>query len=161
MNNALKLLALSDDFSVIRAFEHFHDYLLDHVVQTRSELLEAVPTELRMIAGVDLLDSLDKNAHEKLSRGDSIRLARQLLTAFSESSGFEAVVVQSLEQWKDDRQLVDVILAIGVVGAVWICLASTEFEIKGARGTIRKETVSTEQLKAIAELIRATFRLKD
>lgn len=154
MTEAMKQLALADDFTVVRAFETFHDALIQGSTQSIDTLIEAIPEAVRSDSGGDVAEILRQHAAAPLSEGDSVKLARLLLTAFAEDEAFAPLVVDSLANWRDDRQLVDVILAVGAVGAVWICLASTSAAFQGRWGKIEKAPMTEQQLNGIAAITR-------
>jgi hypothetical protein len=146
---------------VVRAFNEFHDRLLQQSTRGLDAVLQAVPDELRQRDGVDLVDLIQQDAARKLPERDAVQLARGLLVAFAEQPAFEPVVLEALRDWKDDRMLVDIVLSVGAVGAVWLCLASLGFSIKlGNRTVIEKTPIDDKQLIGFADVIRALWRVK-
>lgn len=152
---SLRRVALADDFEVVRVFEVFAKRIGETITVPRDELISSVPDSVRTVDGGDAVQELEARADESLSPGASVRAAREMLVLASEDPGLAPVVTDSFVGWKDDQQLVELVLSIGLVGAVWITLASTEISFADGKLRIHKSTATPQQLKAFADVIRA------
>lgn len=147
----------ADDFSIVRAFEQFHNQLVSGLRKSPEELLSSQSVELNDTFDSEKLEWLIINKDRQLSPEDSVKAARLLLDQFASDPNFSELVVESLQEWEDDRQLVGEILALGTVGAVWMCLASSEFTYNNGKFKIHKKATTAEQLSALADLAKSLF----
>ena len=153
--DALTRIARSTDFEAVRAFELFSTSLSEAAMTKREEILSGIPDDLRSVDGRDVLADLNANASVRLPETTSVLLARELFVAAAQSEKLAPLVVKSFEDWPDDKQMVETILAIGLVGAVWMVLASTRVDLRIGHLELKKDTNTAEQLRAFAEVIRA------
>jgi hypothetical protein len=156
---AMKRLALATDFEAVRIFEAFAKQITHSVTVSRDELAATVPADLRIAGGTDVIAQLDRRADEVLSPGTSVQSARGLLVLAAEDRELAVLVNEAHESWRDDRQLVDIVTTIGLVGAAWMVLASTRFSFKDGKFEIEKVANTSEQLEAFAAVIRAVLGL--
>ena len=154
---ALRRLAESNDFVAIRAFEEFHSRLLESINADPMRVEEGIHPEAE-----DLWRLLKTNASKLLDDDDAVSIARHLLAAFAEHEEFAHTVSDCLENWPDDTQAVGKILAVGLVGAVWMCIASTTVVYEGEHIRAVKQPFTAEQIEASSEVVmrRVTAAIK-
>lgn len=152
--DALRHIARCNDYAVLEAFRHFRSDLLAACPE-RERLGSEVPPQLRTVDGQDLPGLWEKNAAYNLPSGPAIQAARELLVLAAEDEHLAFLVIDAFSNRPDDREAVGEILAIGFVGAVWLCLLSTEFTFKSRNMTIKKRAFSDQQIKTLATIARA------
>ena len=125
------------------------------VLTPREEILSGPPENLRVVDGRNVIEELEMRADELLPPGASVQSARRLLAMAAEDTALAPLVKESFENWLDHKQFVDMVLAIGAVGAVWMVLSSTKVTIRSSHVDIEKTPSTASQLKAFADIIRA------
>ena len=161
MDEALKAIALSDDVSVVRAFEFLHTTLLNGLSFPASELLEQLETLPGFGASLQpLISHLHDNAGVEVSPQQSISLARLILVAWTENPDTAGLVLHCIENWPDDRQSVGKTIALGVIGTVWLLAATTEVLWKDGKLTIHKKAMVPQQIEATADTLRQTLSIR-
>jgi hypothetical protein len=156
---AVRRVAMATDFEVVRAFELFSERVSAPGTTRTDDLIADVPESLRTIDNQPVLAEFEERAMARLPQGTSIVAARTLLVLAAEQYATASLVVEVMEDWVDDRQLVEAVLAVGAVGAVWLVLCSLKGKVivKGRSGsvTLEKDANTADQLRAFADVIRA------
>lgn len=155
MNEAIKAIALSDDFSIVRSFEYFQSELTKSLPIPLSELQSSLkgPTSLA------LLDLLRENEDLALSSDSSVALARWALVEAAESGALAPFVTHCVQNWPDDRQSVGKILQLGGIGITWLIVATTEVTYRDGRLSIHKSGMSPTGIEASAATAKGKFEL--
>lgn len=155
---ALGRVAIADDFTISSAFADLHRLLHSSFGAPLEELERGLPEELKFIDGKVTLGFFESAAAEELDDQESLRIARRLFALAAVDEDIAPTVVDVLDSFSDDRQMVGEILAIGAVGAVWLIIASTAFSFKTSSGQVRKDKVSPALIKSFADLVRSVRR---
>ena len=154
MNKALLLLARASDFEAVRAFEYFHDRLVDGLtvsaVQIQQNIEKLATTDSHIEA---LASAIGEYSESTLNEVESVAVARYMLSLFAINESYTPIVADCVENWPDDRQTVGKILAVGVVGAVWMCIASTSVIYTNGDLEIHKDPFTSEQIIATTEFV--------
>lgn len=155
ISSALGQVAVASDFVIAGSFNELAAKLNERFSASSDDLAATLPSELRFMDGESMLGFFDRNAHRELDDESSLRIARQLFALAAANEETAPIVSETLSGFRDNRQMVGEILAIGVVGAVWLIVASTSFSFRTPAGTIKKQKVSASVIQAFAELARA------
>jgi hypothetical protein len=155
---ALRRIAGATDFQAVKVFEEF-TARLNEAIADREGIINGLPEGIRTIDGEAVVDLLNQKADQELSETESIRMARRLLTLAADDETLSSLIVESFDGWRDDLQAVELILAIGAIGTVWMVVASTDVKIKCKGLTVSKSAANADQLHALADLVRAMLGL--
>lgn len=159
--DGLKALALADDFTIVRAFEHFHGRLVRALGTPLADLARDVEANAAVSASVkSLLASLQENETEELREDQSVAVARELLVAAASAPECAALVRECLENWTDDRKSVGRTLSVGLVGAVWLLICTTKVTFKGEHVTVEKQPIPVDQVQISGDRLRGTIRFQ-
>jgi hypothetical protein len=153
--DALTALATATDFEVVEVFKVFANRLGTEVKRSRAEFIADLPAELRSVDSADVVAGFEAAADHTVTGTTAAAAARRLLALAAGDENTATLVTDSFDGWQDDSQLVDLVLSVGLVGSVWMVLASTTVVVKGGKITVEKSVNAPEQLKAFAEVIRA------
>src|SRR6266511_746643 len=134
--SAAERLAAMNDVQAVRFFEHWGAGLVDGRVTDLGTIVAGVPDELRAAPGFD--DVTDISAKERLDPETSAKVARAVLVPLADDPQVGPTIAAALETFKDDRLLVDVILAMGLVASVLLIVSTTEFDGKIGPVTFHK-----------------------
>ena len=149
---AITKLALSTDTNVILCMGYFYQQLLKDITSDSSELINKIDSSfLPTLPFRDLQIVKDIN-DEYLNEVDSISAARSLLYQFAASSQTSTTVIDALENWPDVEKS-NKTLKFGTVASLLLLVVATEFEYKSENIHIHKHPVSTEQIKALSEIL--------
>lgn len=151
---ALQRIALASDHSVLHAVEYLHDRLAGINDFDAATLLSDVPVEGETGGAIALLvEDSQQHYAMKLADSESVHFARHYLVALSTINGSaQRLIIESLEQWNDDRQTVGKVLSRGAVVTLLLIAMSTSFKYESDSLTIEKEALSAEQMKAFGEV---------
>ncbi|MEZ2352213.1 hypothetical protein [Caballeronia sp. RCC_10] len=160
MADAMKLIALSDDVTIVRSLEQLHALLSEAPMQS----LESVEKEVVVKADgspdiVNFLSLIREASDRSLSPMDSVRAARWLLTMLADRDQSKALVVHCIENEPKDRLKVGTVLTVGLVGAVWIWVATTDFSYADGKIEVHKAALEPEQIKLSAEILKGKLEL--
>src|SRR5258707_1240003 len=113
MNQAIRAIALTDDFTAIRALEQLQESIQQlEGYGSRKDLepkLEALAAESDTL--VKARAWLQRRAYDILDEQQSIELARQLLVSFAEYPDFSELVRRCVAEFPDEKQTVGKTLA--------------------------------------------------
>jgi hypothetical protein len=161
LNAAIRAIALADDVSIVRALEYFHAEVSKVLHASTADLLQQLSALRDREQSVGALISfLGESAGKDLSAADSVSLARWILVTAAESPSAEGFVLHCVHEWPDDRQTVGKTVAVGMIGAVWLVLATTEVAYKDGQLEVHKKPVIPEQVEATAKVLKARFQIK-
>lgn len=152
MNKAIRAIALSDDISIIRAFEYFHGELSGALQATMQELEKVLATA----GAAAIVDYVREREEHALDPVGSVETARFLLVSAADKPGLSELVLRCVDEWPDDWHSVRKILTVGAVGAVWMVLACTRVDYEGGRLAIHKTTMAAEGF----EMAVGKFKMK-
>lgn len=153
MNRSLELLALSDDYTVIRATEYFNQKFLPQLTTGLESLLNSASIDGSPLLTNEEVQCLIENDNHQLSTADSQFLARHLLYFFACIPETSELVAQAIQHWNDDYKKVGVILTTGLVASLLLIVASTEFEYRDEKVYIHKQVLSDSQIRAMADVV--------
>lgn len=151
----LARLALADDFTAGRVFKIFHDILAERFTAPTSELEASLPRELKSVDGTATSDFFEQHADAQMGYSESADAARRLLVLATGNATSASVLNEAFDTYVDDRQMAGEILAIGLVGAVWMTVASMSFSFRTGSGEIQKSETSSALVKSFADVVRA------
>ncbi len=151
---ALQRIALASDHSVLHAVEHLYDQLAGINDFDAATLLSDVPVESTTGGAIALLvEDSQQHYAMKLAETESVHFARHYLVALSTIDEFaQRLIIESLEQWNDERQTVGKVLSRGAVVTLLLIAMSTSFKYESDSLIIEKEALSAEQMKAFGEV---------
>jgi hypothetical protein len=151
----LARIALADDFTAGRVFKIFHDFLATRFPRPTSELEASLPENLKNVDGTGVGEFFEQRADAQLGYSESVGVARRLLVLAAGDAAAAPVLNDAFDAYADDKQMVGEILAIGIVGAVWMTIASMSFSFRTGSGEIKKSETSSALVKSFAEVVRA------
>jgi hypothetical protein len=158
---ALKAVALADDFTIIRAFEFLHGRLVDRLGLPLADLADELQNDVRLsTAARSQLAAFRENEGEELAEDQSIAAARQLLVEMTGEADSAALVVDSLAGWPDDRKSVAVVLSIGLVGVVWLLIATTRVTFRDGRIIVEKQPINIDKLELKTKEIAVVLKTR-
>ena len=162
VNTAIHEIALTDDVSVIRSSQYLNRLISNSLTESGDDLLtslSALPEYRKTVE--PLIKHLQKNWTKNLSTADSIVLARWMLVTITKIPSAEPLVLHCLHEWPDDRQTVGKVVSYGLIGALWLAIASTEITYENGNLEIHKKAVVPEQVEGTAKALTIKFRLAE
>ncbi|WP_324745628.1 hypothetical protein [Pseudomonas veronii] len=160
MNTAIYEIALTDDVSIIRSTQYLSRLVLNSLPKSKEDLLAPLSFLPEYEKTVEpLIMHLQQNWAKNLSAADSIALARWILVTMTQIPGVEPFVLHCLHEWPDRRQSVGKVVSYGVIGTLWLAIASTEIIYDNGSLQIHKKTVVPEQIEATAQALKIKLRL--
>jgi hypothetical protein len=160
MNEAIKLIALANDYKVVRAFEYLSKKLSKTLQPQLGSMINNLSCEGLIFSDEMIMSIIENNESEKLSEGDSITLSRTILYLFASAPELEDFTIDALENFPDDTKIVGTIITLGVVASLLLIVSSTEFEYKGKHFYIKKNKTSVEDIKAMSDLLKNLLPIK-
>lgn len=160
MADAMKLIALADDVTIVRSLEQLHALLSEAPMQSLESVEKQVVADADGSPDIVNCLSLFREASDRsLSPMDSVLTARWLLAMLAERDQSKALVVHCIENEPIDRLKVGTVLTVGLVGAVWICAATTDFSYADGKIEVHKAGLEPEQIKLSAEIMKGKLEL--
>ena len=155
MNDTIKRLALTEDYSVLHAADTVITEILHNNPYSTDELSNALTTESEVKEQLsEVITLATETPTETLNDLASIRFARQLLVHLALAHPTAAAHVNNaLKNWTDDRQNVSKVFAYGVAASMIYLIAATEVRYSDGEIHIEKKAIDAEQIQAIADLI--------
>jgi hypothetical protein len=141
-----------DDFQVVRFFEHFGEQLFDGMEVPLERVKEGIPEAVRDIPGFAQIENLPPDQAERLiAPAVAAALARNTLLLLEDDATLAPLIERSLDSYRDDAMVADIILAVGFVASMILIAATTEVEgtIMGMK--FKKGRASAALVKAIVE----------
>ena len=145
------------DTEAVRFFQHFGNELF---AGTPQEVIVANVSEAATsVAGARELLAMDaSHRKQKLSTADSVKVARTFLRAIADDDGLAPALVHAWENYDEDRQFVDIILAAGFVAAMLMFMSTTEVEGRVGKWKFVKRSATPELVRTILDPIAAAVR---
>jgi hypothetical protein len=142
-----------DDFEVVRFMNHFGNALLNNTELSYEEALANVPEETRSLPAFAQIENITPEKEESyLSTDDSAKLSRHLLLAMSQDPSMAPMLESELNTFRDDKLMVEVILAVGFVINLTLIVATTEVTVSNGKVTVKKRGAPVEMLKEVVNL---------
>jgi hypothetical protein len=141
-----------DDFQVVRFFEHFGEQLFDSMEVPLDRVKAGIPEIMRDIPGFAQIENLPPDQAERLiAPAEAATLARNTLLLLGDDATLAPLIERSLDSYRDDAMVADVILAVGFVASMILIAATTEVEgtIMGVK--FKKAQASAALVKAVVE----------
>jgi len=143
-----------DDFQVVRFFQYWSGSLCDGAITDFDAIVDGIPSEISDNTEFAAMTNLTPEAAVATVRNaDSVRLARAVLEPLAETPEVSPMIASALDTFHDDKLVVDVILAVGLVTSVLLIVSTIEFEGKIGPVTFRKGKVDPETLKAVTGFV--------
>ena len=134
-----------DDFRIVRFFDHFGKAVLNNTDLSMDEALSSVPDQMRALPGFEQVENLSPEKTDSyLSTEDSAQLARRVLLVISQDPTLVPILESELNNFSDDKLVVDVILSVGLIAIMILITATTEVKISNGKVTIKKGAASPE-----------------
>ena len=146
------------DVEVVRFLEHFGREAFAGL--KRESVLEGVSLEVKDLQEYQDLEALDGATREsRFGPADSAVVARAILDQLADDDQIAELIAKASGEYKPDKLFVEAILPIGAAASMVLFMASAiEVEYKGLK--VKKEAVSAESVKAVAEaMFNAITRL--
>lgn len=151
---ARERLESMDDFQIVRFFQYWSGSLCDGAVTEYEAIVDGVPPE---ISGSAVFTSISELTQEQAAASvhpaDSVRLARAVLEPLASTPEVGPTIEAALDSFHDEKLVVDVILAVGLVTSVLLIVSTVEFEGKIGPITFKKGKVDPETLEAITGFV--------
>lgn len=149
--SAVELVENMSDEDAIRFLQFFGNSIFEST--PRERILEGVPVDLVNSPEMVKLRELSPEQREaKLSREDSAKLARALLTAMAQDESLGPAMGKAWEKFEPRELFVETILAAGFVAGMLLFVSTTEIEGEVLGLKIKKGAAPpVEALKAVAE----------
>lgn len=144
---SIERLTAMNDLQIVRFFEHWGTALCDGADTDLDTITAGIPDEISTTPGFAEVTDLSKS--QNLDPRTSARVARAVLLPLAEDPQVEPSIATALETFEDDRLLVDVILALGLVASVLLIVSTTEFDGKIGPITFHKGKADPETIKAV------------
>jgi hypothetical protein len=104
------------------------------------------------MVGFAHLEHLSPDAAEHpLEPSVSVATARHMVMHLADDDAFGPLLEKTLDTYQDDKLVADIILAVGLVAAVLLIAATTEFEGEVAGIKFKKGKTDATMVKAITE----------
>ena len=143
-----------DDFTVVRFFQHWSGELCDGAATPFPEIVDGVPPEIAGNAAFSALAAISpEEAVVPINPADSVGLVRALLEPLADTPEVGPTIAAALGTFHDEKLVVDVVLALGLVASVLLIVSTVEFEGTIGGITFRKGKVDTETLEAVATFV--------
>jgi hypothetical protein len=143
-------LETMDDFQIVRFFQHWSSSLSNGAVTGYGAIVDGLPAEISASPTfAAIIDLTPEQAVASVHPADSVLLARALLEPLASTPEVGPTIAAALDSFHDEKLVVDVILAIGLVTSVLLIVSTIEFEGKIGPMTFRKGKVDPETLKAL------------
>lgn len=140
-------LTMMSDVAIAKFFEHWGTELLDGAVTDVDTIIAGVPADVRDTNGFN--DVTDLSADRSLDLTTSALVARAVLLPLANDPEVGPTIAAALETFDDDRLLIDVILALGLVASVLLIVSTTEFNGKIGPFTFHKGKAEPETIKSV------------
>lgn len=152
IQKAKQALALASDVDVLLAVDYFAGMLLAQANIGPHNLLANMDKGFADLIPFNNVSTLKSCNDENLTETVSISAARLLLFQFANTPETAQLVIESLTNYPDSKKSKKT-LKFGLVASLLLIVVATEFEYKGKNIHIHKHPVSTEQIKAVADLL--------
>lgn len=152
--SVLERIVSMDDFQVVRFFQYWSSNLCDGAITEYETIVDGIPAEIGGSAEFVAIRNLSpEQSVAPLRPADSVRLARALLERLAQTPELAPSIQTALDFFDDDKLVVDVILALGLVASVLLIVSTVEFEGKIGPVSFHKGKVDPETLKAVTEFV--------
>jgi hypothetical protein len=141
---ALEALALADDLDAVRACEQVYERFVGALASADvSALLAGAPEPIHALQhGLSQRDVL-------LDEAESIAAARWTLRQLARSPQGQRLLLDSLNNWRDDTQRVGIRVQWTLAGTLLLLMATTEVDYGPEGLRIHKKTVIPAQIEAL------------
>lgn len=154
MNEAIKLIALANDYNVVRAFEYLSEELSETLQSQLDLMINNLSCEGLIFSDKMFMTMIENNESKQLSDGDSIMLSRRILYLFASTPELEHFAINALRNWPDETKKVGIVVTLGMVASLLLVVSSSEFEYQGESIHYIKHKTSVEEIKAMSELLK-------
>ena len=121
-------LQAMDDFRIVRFFQTWANDLCTAVTDPAA-IIAGVPDEIRTTSEFAAISELSpEQAVTPIAATDAAPMVRAILAPLAESPQLHASLKDSLDAFNDDKLVVDVILALGLVASVLMIISSCEYD---------------------------------
>lgn len=122
-----------DDFQIVRFFQTWAGDLCAGVTDPAA-ILAGVPDEIRATTEfAEISEMSPDQAVVPIHPAHAAWVARAILEPLAESPQLSASLEEALDSFEDDKLVVDVILALGLVASVLMIISSCEYDERGFR----------------------------
>jgi len=144
-----------DDYRLLRFFRHLSDGILDGLKMDRQALLNAVPDSSKTGALAAVLDLPAQQANAALGSNAAVECARGLLLLWADQPASREALRSSLDTYRDDEMVADVILQIGLAATMILLTATTRFTLSFKGGKLSfalgKQAATAEMVGAVTK----------
>jgi hypothetical protein len=132
---------------LVAFFEFWATSLVDGAATSLDFIERGVPAEVRATPGFVELSDVD--ADGEIDTATAAVVAHSVFDPLISDPQLGPTIDAALADYDDSRQMVDIILALGLVASVLLIISTVEFEGKVGGLTFRKTKADAETLKAI------------
>ncbi len=147
MTEALRAIALADDFEIVRIFEFFSS----EISRMGPIALDELEAHIDVPEHEAVLEELKRREASDLTGASSVSVARWLMATAAQREDLAGLVAHCARNWEDDKKTVGKMLAAGLVGAVLLMVATTSFEYKGERLVVAKQPLPMDDVSFVFE----------
>lgn len=145
----LERLHAMDDFQIVRFFQHWANCLCEGAITDIETIVAGIPDDIRDSEFAEITDLSADQSVVPIHPGVAAPLVRAILEPLAQSPELTPSLEMALDSFDDDKLVVDVILALGLVASVLLIVSTIEFDGKIGPFRIRKGKVDPETLKLI------------
>jgi len=152
MDDSLLLVRLHemDDFQLVRFFQHWANNLCEGAITDIETIVGGVPAELRETTEFSKVTDLSpEQANVPIQVGEAALVARAILEPLALMPEVSPSLEAALGSFDDDKLVVDVIIALGLVASVLLIVSTIEFDGRIGPVRFRKGKADPETLKII------------
>lgn len=147
LQSTAERIGAMNDVQVAAFFEFWATSLVEGATTSLDSIQRGVPVEIRDTRG--FAELADVTTDGVIDTATAAKVARTVLEPLVSDPQLGPTIDAVLDKYDDSRQMVGIILALGLVASVLLIISTVEFEGKVGGLTFRKIKPDVETAKAI------------